>query len=272
MYRTVIAAIDGTRASFEAGRQAARLTSPDGELLLLAAIDPYMAMSNQWGPGRLVRAGETDDISAFGLAKRRLEERADESLREMREQLPADLRVTLRLESGRPWDALRRVGTEVRADLIVLGSHGGRRFAGIALGSTATEMLHVAPCSVLIARLPFAPARFPLRVVVGVDGSTGSLAALDAARLLTAGGDTRALALACAGSSLDVEGLRRLAGTMRVEAREERPVEAMVEAAEAADLVVVGARGMTGVRALGSVSERVAHRSESSVLVVRTAD
>jgi nucleotide-binding universal stress UspA family protein len=34
-------------------------------------------------------------------------------------------------------------------------------------------------------------------------------------------------------------------------------------------LVVLGSRGMHGVRALGSVSERVAHRAASSVLVVK---
>ena len=38
---------------------------------------------------------------------------------------------------------------------------------------------------------------------------------------------------------------------------------------EQCDLVVVGSRGLRGVRALGSVSERVAHDARSSVLVVR---
>ena len=36
-----------------------------------------------------------------------------------------------------------------------------------------------------------------------------------------------------------------------------------------ASLVVVGSRGLGGVRALGSVSERVAHRAPCSVLIVR---
>jgi nucleotide-binding universal stress UspA family protein len=38
---------------------------------------------------------------------------------------------------------------------------------------------------------------------------------------------------------------------------------------ESADLVVVGSRGLRGLKALGSVSERVAHQARSSVLVVR---
>jgi len=39
-----------------------------------------------------------------------------------------------------------------------------------------------------------------------------------------------------------------------------------------ADLLVIGSRGLHGFRALGSVSEKVAHRAESSVLVVRPFD
>lgn len=38
-----------------------------------------------------------------------------------------------------------------------------------------------------------------------------------------------------------------------------------------ASLVVIGSRGMTGLKALGSVSERVAHRAPCSVLIVRRA-
>lgn len=50
-----------------------------------------------------------------------------------------------------------------------------------------------------------------------------------------------------------------------------RPGAAIVAAAErsGADLVVVGSRGLHGLRALGSVSERVAHTASCSALVVR---
>jgi nucleotide-binding universal stress UspA family protein len=50
---------------------------------------------------------------------------------------------------------------------------------------------------------------------------------------------------------------------------DEKPVPALLEAARDADLLVVGSRGVTGLRALGSVSERVAHRAPCSLLVVR---
>ena len=160
------------------------------------------------------------------------------------------------------------------ADLLAVGSHGGRRLAGIALGGTATELLHAAPCSVLVARPPFDPGAFPSRLVAGVDGSASSLSALDVARTIARAGGARAQAsvIAARGSGIDDAVLERLALPLPVDYRDARPVEALVAESAAVNLVVLGARGLSGGRALGSVSERVAHRAESSVLVVRSRE
>jgi nucleotide-binding universal stress UspA family protein len=45
------------------------------------------------------------------------------------------------------------------------------------------------------------------------------------------------------------------------------PVEALTRLQP--DLLVIGSRGLQGLRSLGSVSERVAHEARCSVLVVR---
>ncbi|MEX2210983.1 MAG: universal stress protein [Gaiellaceae bacterium] len=47
------------------------------------------------------------------------------------------------------------------------------------------------------------------------------------------------------------------------------PPEELHLLSEESDLVVVGSRSLRGIRSLGSVSERVAHESLCSVLVVR---
>jgi nucleotide-binding universal stress UspA family protein len=52
----------------------------------------------------------------------------------------------------------------------------------------------------------------------------------------------------------------------------DEPATALVAAAAEADLLVVGSRGLHGLKALGSVSERVAHRARCSVLIVRSAE
>jgi nucleotide-binding universal stress UspA family protein len=54
-----------------------------------------------------------------------------------------------------------------------------------------------------------------------------------------------------------------------VEIVDDAPVDALVEAAAASDLLIVGNRGLHGLCTLGSISERVAHKALCSVLVVR---
>ena len=54
-----------------------------------------------------------------------------------------------------------------------------------------------------------------------------------------------------------------------VEEHDGNPIDVLTVLSEHADLVVVGSRGLHGIRALGSVSERVAHQAHSPVLVVR---
>jgi nucleotide-binding universal stress UspA family protein len=50
-----------------------------------------------------------------------------------------------------------------------------------------------------------------------------------------------------------------------------RPVDAILDLAreQQASMIIMGSRRVGGLRALGSVSERVAHRARSSVLIIR---
>jgi nucleotide-binding universal stress UspA family protein len=68
---------------------------------------------------------------------------------------------------------------------------------------------------------------------------------------------------------VDVEAAREIAPD--VEDEPSRAVDALAVLSEHADLVVVGSRGLRGVRALGSVSERIAHEARCSVLAVKPA-
>jgi len=64
---------------------------------------------------------------------------------------------------------------------------------------------------------------------------------------------------------------KRLVATIVDEYEELRgdPVEALVAASADADLLIVGSRGLHGLKALWSVSERLAHEARCSALVVR---
>jgi nucleotide-binding universal stress UspA family protein len=170
-----------------------------------------------------------------------------------------------RLVHGPPTDWLLAAAEEADADLIAVGSHQHGRAAGILLGSVATETLHKAPRSVLIARTS---EHAWGTIVAGVDGSRESLEALAVARGLAVDryGKLDAI-VADAGKPLDIDQLVPVVGEIRW--AHTHPVDALVAASATADLVVVGSRGLHGLKSLGSVSERVAHQATSSVLVVR---
>lgn len=168
---------------------------------------------------------------------------------------------------GTPWEALVREAKREEDTLIVVSSHGTGRAHGIVVGSTATEVVHEAPCSILVARTvgPF----FPHRIVAGVDGSPQSAAAFEVARYLSERFDAELWPLMARGGK-DVE--ERLVATIvghRYEGVVDKPVPALLAASADAGIVVLGSRGLHGLRAIGSVSERVAHHAASSVLIVR---
>ena len=168
---------------------------------------------------------------------------------------------------GHPVSALLAIAERESASMIAVGTHGGSRTAGILLDSVATAMLHEALCPVLVARPPAAGEWVPNSIVVGVDGSQQSLHAAEVGAALAERfrANLRVI-VAEGGKPVDAEGLSAID---ELEWDRRQPVAALVAASKRADLIVVGARGIHGVLALGSVSERVAHRAECSVLVIR---
>jgi nucleotide-binding universal stress UspA family protein len=175
--------------------------------------------------------------------------------------------VAGKLVEGDPLRALLAEVERQHATAVVVGSHGRARATGIALGSVTTHLLHDAPCPVLVAR-GNVTGRWPRRIVVGLDGSEDSARACEAARELAErhGADVRAV-VATRERGVDLEAA--LAVAPDLEEHDSRAVDLLSVYAGPSDLVVVGSRGLRGLRALGSVSERIAHESRSSVLVVR---
>ena len=168
------------------------------------------------------------------------------------------------------------------SDLFVVASHGGSRAAGIAIGSTASAAVHRAPVPVLVARRPPAGHTFPRRVLVATDGSTDAARAVELTGRIAHRHRAEVFLLSVEPEPHgDPKRIAVDAVTLTAELQREPTVlrasghagEQILETAvrESISLVVVGSRGLTGVRALGSVSERVAHRARCSVLVARPA-
>lgn len=239
VFDRVVCGVDLSGAGRTAARCAAQLVAPFGSLLLVTATvgEPVVAMSPVGLGGALAHA-------QLDTATRQRYSNALTVAREDALEYFARTRM-LRVE-GDPLSSLLEALAREQATLAVVASHERDRLPGIVLGSVATHLLHKAPCSVLVVRHGWGDGG-PRRVIVGIDGRPPATAAFQAARELA----------------------DRLGSSVE-QLTDPHPVRAFVEAAGPEDLIVVGSRGLHGPRALGSVSERVAHEAPCSVLVVRS--
>ena len=198
-----------------------------------------------------------------------------------------------------PFEAIMERVTQLQPDLIVMGTHGRTGLGRLLMGGTAEKVLRHAPGNVLTvkAAVHLRDPGTPRRILVPVDFSDGSAQALDAARWLARGADTRLHllhvveplpALYYAGPAerrfeLDGDLRQRIERSLQewsgdldgarwsvVEGHVPTEIARVARNTEA-DLVVVGTRGLTGVQhvLIGSVTERVCRSCEAPVLVVR---
>jgi nucleotide-binding universal stress UspA family protein len=283
---TVLCATDGSVGADEALREAGRYcVGPDARLIVLHV--ERMVAGAAYGTLPLVPA----DIQALGTAAR-------EGIQKQIERANVQCRavdVEVVTATGAVYAEIVRRAEEARADLVVVGGQGGSGLARIFLGSVAKKVVRYAHAPVLVARA----ATKRGQVVAATDLSERArptLAAaaeeaarrdarLTVARLLDAPSEGMALRRAAVpGPASREERLRRArqdlerevqAAGVRAElvVEEGDPVTSIVRLADelAAELVVVGATGRTGLRrlVLGSVAGAVAARAACSVLVVR---
>jgi nucleotide-binding universal stress UspA family protein len=268
-FTKVLAGVDGSERSLEAARQAARLAHAAG-----APLEVVFVVDT----GRPHR----DDVEVEA-----------ESALERASALAAEVGVVpdTRILAGDPARTLLEEAEEEGADLVCVGPDAGLIVGAVRIGQVAAHVLRESTSSVLIARP--APAGFPERVACGVDGSeaSGVTAGLAAGIAVASGAELRLIHVipvfrghdsewTLGGAEASPEELEPAvtAATARgvVAVREMamgRPEHALVKVAgrDGTDLLVVGHRGVSGVRRmlLGSVSEYCAHHAPCSVLVAR---
>jgi nucleotide-binding universal stress UspA family protein len=164
-------------------------------------------------------------------------------------------------------------------DLLVVGTHDHSRVSEIVLGSTTRETVHEAERPLMIAREP-SGGGFLDTLLLATDGSEGSKAAAAAAGALVAayGGKLEVLHVSDGKQSDsdavmedELEEIERATGARpELSTVDGHPTDKIVEAAaeRGTSLIVCGRRGLSGIKSLGSVSERVVHEAETSVLLV----
>ncbi|WP_068926221.1 universal stress protein [Planobispora rosea] len=184
------------------------------------------------------------------------------------------------------------------AGMLVVASRGTGRISSLLLGSVALKVASQASCPVVVIRGPLEPEKLFDEVVVGVDGSPAGAEALRfaATEAVLRGARLRAI-LAWTLATPAAETMPPLLIELgqiedawtrileeAVEAVEKdhpgldvvhqvvtgHPVQALTDASEGADLVVVGTRGRGALAGLvlGSVSHGVLHHANCPVAVI----
>ena len=233
VFARVVVGVDGTEWGREALRQALALAPPDGIVQAVTALHTSPAFRTGFDAARWV------DV---------LTEEAQRARDEAAAMLDGRSGSSALVEHGEPLRVLREARDAASATLLALGGRHSSRFLGIMLGDTVSELLHDAICSVLVARPSAEGTWRPRRVVAATDGSPAALVGLAAADAIRS----------------------RVGADVEIVSDSRQPAEDLVERSREADLLVLGARGLHGVRAIGSVSERVAHHAKCSVLVVHS--
>ena len=209
-------------------------------------------------------------------------------------EVPEDLRRVTVDDLDRR--GLVRAAAETDADLLVVGARGLGGFRGLLLGSVSRYCLHHSPCPVAVVK-PNPPTGPVERIVVGVDGSPTARHALawaiDAARdhgaavevvhawhpavmdpahvpLVGAVDQVEETAQAVLDEILATADTDGLTGPVTGTLAFGTGAQAVLDAAESAQLVVVGSRQQRAVGEflLGSTSQQVVHHASVPVVVV----
>jgi nucleotide-binding universal stress UspA family protein len=285
----LLVGVDGTEGSVEALRWAAHEAARRRWPLhvMTCAELPVAVEAGLIGTGALAGSAMDSIVADYEAVNQRAVN--------MARSFGVSVEVTGETVLGAPAYAL--VGAADSDDLITVGatSHPGR--LSDVLGSVATVVTHRAHCPVVVVHGTERRDAIVGRIVVGVDGSTGSHAAIawaiDAAmrsdaELILVHGWTYPYQGPRTGVSeprddMRLDAMRTLeACAMRVREvapvlrchsiiSEQSPAKAIIDAGKDADLVVVGSRGHGGFTSLllGSVSRTVLQHASVPVVIVR---
>lgn len=143
--KRILCPTDFSRHSRFALRRAAAMARASGAEMILVHVLPQAP---------LVEASELSSIIPKVRAIMKLEEeRARAALeREARSKLLREVKVRTVLAGGSPSREIVRIASRMRADLIVISTHGTTGVLHLVLGSVAEGVVRLAQCPVLVVK------------------------------------------------------------------------------------------------------------------------
>lgn len=147
----VLFATDGGKQSDMAFAAIKRLSLADGdEIKLISVVDMALPMAIDLYGGYLPDTSDLEKAARENAVK--IVESGAEKVRSFAD--PEKVQISTDVLFGSPESRIVETAEEWKADLIVVGSHGYSRWERLLLGSVSDSVVHHAPCSVLVIRVP----------------------------------------------------------------------------------------------------------------------
>lgn len=305
--KKVLFAYDGSACANEALDDIKRAGLPQELDLLIVSVAEVWVLESSDEDEESAQPAEHHVIAISAHAKKELDRArvfAEHAAKNIREMFPAWTVETRVYPDSPAWGVLH-AAEKWKPDLIIMGSHGRSALGRFFLGSVSQKVLSEAQCSVRVARHRDYVEGSPVRLLVGVDGTPDSYAAIDeiAMRDWPAGSSVKVLAavgpigafvgpefnydlVQWQGVAKQWEQMKQVTARVAEKLRDAglvvdtklcdgAPVAQLLDEARelGADCIFLGARGHRFMDRflLGSVSAAVTARASCSVEVIRTA-
>lgn len=146
-WQVLLVPVDFSASSDAALLYAARLAQLNGAMLHIGHVIPYPHMLDP-----MFERGHSPEETVL-----RIRRKGRQHIRHLLASAGAEVPLRLHFAEGQAAETILAWVTKIKADLIVMGTHGHRGVARFFLGSVAEAVVRHAPCPVLTLRAPEAP-------------------------------------------------------------------------------------------------------------------
>lgn len=146
----ILIATDGSKHSQKAVEEAAKFGFPPGSEIKIISVSETILPVNMdiYAGGIAPPTAELEKIASENALKI-----LDSARRKMLETFSErDFFITTEVLYGSPESKIVETAEKMKADLIIVGSHGYNTWERLLLGSVSDSVVHHAPCSVLVVR------------------------------------------------------------------------------------------------------------------------
>jgi nucleotide-binding universal stress UspA family protein len=145
----VLLATDGTKHSECALKIIGRFNLSEGdEIKIVSVVDMAVPLAVDIYAGYVPSTVELEKVSKENA------ERVLNSTKEKLQEIFAGRNIYISTEIliGSPETRIVEAASEMKAEMVIVGSHGYNRWERLLLGSVSDAVVHHAPCSVLVVR------------------------------------------------------------------------------------------------------------------------